>query len=417
MKKKLIISSIFCFILVFIFVYAKVESPKKQTKIQKQIQEQTQIIETDSKIVEHVVPESKSYQNTMMPVNCKTCHACDYPTKNDPCLAACPRKTLITVYHSPSEGPSVVNMNDVPGDYGAVTFSHKIHAQMSEFSIGCEGCHHYNTTGPVVKCITCHSATRKREDISTPDLEAAYHRQCLNCHRQWNRSTDCQECHVPKGEDFEKVKAEKIAKYQGYEHPPLKEPKKIIYKTKQEGGQFVTFYHNEHTNTYGISCKSCHKNDNCITCHDVKNAQYNGDVVKQKKTHKTFEQHHYPCFSCHKNDVCKKCHIDKPMEEFNHFAKTGFNLAPNHSKLKCTNCHTKLGDFKGLNKNCTSCHNNFSEGKFDHKKTGVQLNELHIDLSCSDCHKNRNFAVPPNCDDCHEGFKYPAKVPGIILKK
>jgi hypothetical protein len=411
MKKKLIISVLAIFAIVFIIVYAKV-GPKDKGKI---IQNNVQVKETETKIVEHIVPHDKQYEHSMMPVDCKSCHACDYPTKNDPCLAACPRTSLITVYHSPNEAPAVVHMNDVKGDYGEVTFSHKIHAEMSSFSIGCDGCHHYNTTGPVVKCKTCHSETRKREDLSTPDLEAAYHRQCLNCHRQWNRTTNCLECHV-ESKNFEKVKQEKISKYSSYTHPPLEEPKKILYKTKQKGGKFVTFYHNEHTNIYGISCKSCHKNDNCISCHDISNAEYKGDVTKQKKTHKSFEEHHNPCFSCHIKDVCAKCHADKPMDEFNHFAKTGFNLSKNHYKLSCNKCHAS-GSYKGLNKNCSNCHKEFADGKFDHKKAGVKLDDVHIDLSCGDCHKNNKFDITPKCDDCHDGFKFPQKVPGLIIKK
>lgn len=413
MKKKIIISSLLIFALVFIFVYAKVDPKNKKNE---HIKQTTAVVETESRIVEHIVDEDKQYQHSMMPVDCKTCHACDYPTKNDPCLAACPRTSLITVQHSPSEAPAIVHMNDVKGDYGEVTFSHKVHAEMSSFSIGCEGCHHYNTTGPVVKCKTCHSENRKREDISLPDLEASYHRQCLNCHRQWNRNTDCQECHVQKGKDIEKIKQEKIVKYSSYQHPPLKEPKKIVYKTKQKGGKYVTFYHNEHTQLFNISCKSCHKNDNCINCHDVKIKEIKDGETRKTMTHKTFQQHHDPCFSCHKTDKCAKCHSDNPMSEFNHLSKTGFNLAPNHLNIGCNSCH-KSGTYKGLSRNCSSCHSNFVEGKFDHKRAGVELDEIHIDLSCSDCHKNKNFSVAPICDDCHEGFKYPKNIPGKVVKK
>jgi hypothetical protein len=104
------------------------------------------------------------------------------------------------------------------------------------------------------------------------------------------------------------------------------------------------------------------------------------------------------------------------MDEFNHSVKTGFNTAKNHSKLSCNKCH--FGDsFKGLNKNCMSCHKEFTDGKFNHSKTGVKLDDIHKDLSCADCHKNYRFDAAPSCADCHDGFKFPINIPGIIIKK
>ena len=54
---------------------------------------------------------------------------------------------------------------------------------------GCENCHHYNTSGPILKCSSCHESSRKREDVSIPDLKGAYHRQCMDCHREWSHDT------------------------------------------------------------------------------------------------------------------------------------------------------------------------------------------------------------------------------------
>jgi len=44
------------------------------------------------------------------------------------------------------------------------------------------------------------------------------------------------------------------------------------------------------------------------------------------------------------------------------------------------------------------------------------LNEVHAENDCGDCHIDNNFAVEPSCDNCHEGFKFPAKVPGVRVK-
>ena len=103
--------------------------------------------------------------------------------------------------HDPAiTGPTVVEMGEKGGQYGPVHFAHKMHADMSEMSGGCYGCHHYNSTSmAILSCRECHPKARAREDISMPDLKGAYHRQCMDCHRQWNHSTDCNGCHQKPG--------------------------------------------------------------------------------------------------------------------------------------------------------------------------------------------------------------------------
>lgn len=414
MKHKFITVIFACAIILVAFAYAQNNKKDKSTKEPESIKIQT---ETSIKLIEPI-PENKKYEHKMMPLECKTCHDCDYPTKNQPCLKMCPRADLITVYHSANEGPVVVHMDEVKGDFGEVSFSHKIHAQMSEMAGGCETCHHYNTTGPVLKCRACHSDKRVRDDYRIPDLEAAYHRQCLNCHRQWTGSTDCQECHVKKGEDINKIRKDKIAKFQAKSHPKLIEPNKVVYETKYEQGKVVTFHHQEHTHLYNIACKTCHGNDNCINCHTAMNKELSKSNLTHKKTHKSFQEHHEPCLSCHDQNNCGKCHMNQAMGSFNHAQRTGFDLGKNHNKLKCEICHKTTGKFTGLDKNCTSCHQNFVLGKFKHQVTGLMLDDTHNEFECSSCHPNNNFSGKVVCSECHEGFIYPAKKPGkLVLKR
>jgi hypothetical protein len=422
MKKNKLISIFIVISLVLIILTTQIFpalQPSKEKKDDKSKQtEKKEIVQTQNGTTKIIVPEDKEYKShANLPIDCKTCHSCEYPTKNDPCLGACPRNTLVTVYHGPEEGPSVVHLKDINGQGGEVVFSHRIHSQMSEMSGGCQTCHHYNTTGPVLKCKTCHSVERKRDDISVPDLEAAYHRQCLNCHRQWNRSTNCEGCHVWEPLKAELVRTEKMKKYEKMSHPPLIEPKEIVYETTAPEGKFVTFFHNEHTNLYGLQCISCHKQDNCLNCHDI-NMKLNGGLQnKTHKTHKTFQEHHQPCFSCHSNDQCAKCHQGSSQQPFNHLQKTGFDLAPYHTGFACTRCHTQMGKFSGLNSNCTSCHKDFEVGKFNHSKVGITLDDNHNELDCSSCHLNNQFRKTPVCTDCHDDKSYPAQVPGKRVKR
>ena len=70
---------------------------------------------------------------------------------------------MITVHQTAEEGPDVIKIDKLVSKYQPVTFSHKVHAQMSEMSGGCANCHHYNISGPILPCSDCHSVERKRE--------------------------------------------------------------------------------------------------------------------------------------------------------------------------------------------------------------------------------------------------------------
>jgi hypothetical protein len=380
---------------------SQTEAPKAKTV--KKI-ELMKVAESNKK--DSTMPKDHSKQS----IDCKTCHYCEYPTITDPCLLKCPRTDMVSIHHSVDEGPEIVEMNMIKGDYGVVVFSHKLHAEMSEMSGGCQSCHHYNTTGPVLKCITCHEPNRIREDLTKPDLEAAYHRQCLSCHRQWSRETKCQACHINE-KSPDRLKA--IQRIKNSKHPQVHEPEKVVYETNSDKGKFVTFYHDQHVGTYNIACINCHKDENCMRCHDVniKKLRTNAMADQHIKVKKSFDEHHAVCSTCHEKNDCNKCHQPNEMKRFDHYTNTGFNLNPRHSRLSCNMCHKQQGVFKGLSKNCTSCHSNFVKGKFDHRRIGIEFDETHTDLECSDCHKG-SFDQKPNCTDCHDDKSFPANLPG-----
>ena len=412
MIRKIIYSAalLLCFFLLYsIYAEEKQDETIKKTETKK-------IIEKDgNKKVLDTKKMDMTKDHSQMEIDCKNCHYCEYPTKADPCLSPCPRNERISIYHSPDEGPTVVYMDEVKGDYGPVMFSHKLHAQMSVMSGGCETCHHYNTTGPVLKCKSCHQEERLREDVSVPDLEAAYHRQCITCHRQWSGSLDCNFCHVDEGEDLEKIRQQKLQKYTGMDHPELHEPVKVVYETDHEEAPIVTFFHHEHTHLFNQDCADCHHDENCIECHGVNITELRTEATEQRRKHphKSFEEHHQPCSDCHNIQNCSKCHHEQEMQPFNHFATTGFSLQNYHSGIECGVCH-KDDDFKGLSSDCSGCHD-FGSGEFDHKATGFELDMLHSTFDCSSCHKNMNFNVPPVCSDCHTDMTYPEFKPGKSL--
>ena len=301
--------------------------------------------------------------HALLNINCKSCHVCEVPTKDDPCLIECPREKYITVFQKPEQTPDVIIIDQLSNRYGPVYFAHKIHAQMSEMSGGCQGCHHFNTLGPILKCNSCHETVRRREDIRLPDLKGAYHRQCMDCHRQWSQSTGCNSCHTLKSKtnfaELENVQK----KYEGKDHPTVQQPTKIIYQTNSDKGKLVTFYHDDHTDKFGYNCISCHKQESCTKCHDVNKASE--EKIKPISISKTFAEQHERCISCHsKNEPCAKCHSDKELKPFDHERSSGWALKDYHAKLSCNSCHESKRPFSKMDNNCLSCHKDWNNTNF-----------------------------------------------------
>lgn len=348
-------------------------------------------------------------------LNCKTCHTCEVPTKDDPCLILCPREKITTVFQKAEETPELIVINELSERYGPVYFSHKLHAQMSDMSGGCQGCHHFNTTGPILKCNSCHEPNRRREDVRLPDLKGAYHRQCMDCHREWSNETGCNSCHELK-KNIKVDKKEVVKKYAGKKHPAVIEPTRIMYQTNSDKGKIVTFYHDDHSKKFGLSCTSCHKQESCTKCHDKRKGS--DQKIKPVSTKLTFEQQHKNCISCHsKNESCTNCHGDKVLEAFDHTKKTGWSLGKHHTNLACSKCHGVKLPYKKVDKKCVGCHGEWNKENFKHTVTGLQLDETHLELECGDCHADKNYGVKPTCDGCHEGYVYPKQKPGKLSGK
>ncbi len=348
-------------------------------------------------------------------IDCQTCHKCKYPTAKDPCLWPCARFELMSTYKFSDKYPDKVTIDRLEKIYEPVVFSHGIHADMSHVSGGCIQCHHYSSNNEIHACSNCHEKERLREDVSIPDLKGAYHQQCMDCHREWSHSTECTSCHALKNKEGEFTKAD--TSYT--KHEPLKTPKKMIYETDSEEGKLVTFFHDQHNKVFNFKCEDCHQNELCVKCHDVtKKVQ---DVNSEHKLvvlgERSMEESHSICSSCHKvEDKCAVCHNNNERKPFEHFASTGWALKGYHENLKCQTCHGNKKMFKKLDSKCSSCHEYWSSENFDHKVTGLILNEDHNELDCEDCHKESDFSKSPTCDDCHDEISFPSSRPGKMIK-
>lgn len=349
-------------------------------------------------------------------IQCKTCHTCEYPTVKEPCLIDCPRENLVTIRHSASAGPNVIQMDFFKERYGPVLFSHRLHAEMFDMAGGCGGCHHYNTTGPVLGCSECHSADDRKTDLGTPGLLAAYHRQCINCHREWSHDSGCQSCHALRSNVKEDAKAAILEMSTAKPHARVIEPLKLIYETDTEKGRLVTFYHRDHSRLFVQACSSCHRKQNCVDCHDASRSEAGKEVaVKPSADTRTEDEKHASCFGCHKNETCEFCHANEERGAFDHASRSGWALQKYHASLSCAHCHPK-GQFKRDDHACASCHPAWNSNNFKHRVVGLELDENHNSLDCEDCHAKKQFQNKPSCTNCHDDKMFPKDMPGRRVK-
>lgn len=174
---------------------------------------------------------------------CRACHVKAAPTRQEPALAPCPRARF-KVDRSAEPAPDALTLGRSTGPYAPVRFSHKEHARWADLSGGCALCHHYDESRPIQACGACHPAERARAELSLPDVRAARHRLCLDCHKAAAPEAGCASCHAAKTPPF----------------APAVVPEKTAEK----------FPHGEHVRSYGASCADCHGGWSCKDCHRPK---------------------------------------------------------------------------------------------------------------------------------------------------
>jgi hypothetical protein len=354
-------------------------------------------------------------------MDCRECHTCEAPRPGAPCLKTCPRSLAAqnSVKHSVAEAPDAMELASLEDQYEPVHFDHKLHASMSEMNLGCGTCHHFSPPGHIPPCQACHGAEANPSNLRQPSLKGAYHRQCLNCHKEWSHDTDCSVCHLPKAKSASArapgaktaaapgAAAHDPTDIMGIPHPRLTAPERRVYHTPYEAGATVTFYHNEHVELFGLRCVDCHRNESCSYCHDLK---------KPASLKKSMEQVHAICNDCHRDDKCAKCHDSVERPAFSH-ASTGWSVGRFHAKLECRACHPTGKRISKVGKSCNACHGGWNQSNFRHAVTGLQLDEVHIEADCADCHLERRYNDRPTCAGCHDDERdYKQTPPGKFIK-
>jgi hypothetical protein len=305
-------------------------------------------------------------------------------------------------------------MNKMTGQYGPVVFAHRAHAQMAEMSGGCYGCHHYNDTAlKILACQNCHAAERKRETINVPDLKGAYHRQCMDCHRQWSGTAECTGCHLQemKGKSASAILAGRVRK----DHPAVPAPEKKVYPTKEQDGSLVTFFHSDHAGRFGLQCVDCHRQEGCVRCHDKRPASPGKPVPARADM--DFETLHARCTACHAEEACASCHRKTESAAFDHGRAAGWPLKSYHARVACQRCHGATRKFTRVSSQCQSCHKPWNTETFRHEVTGFRLDAAHGMIECAECHAELNFSTTPSCTGCHDDKSWPQYKPGKVVSR
>ena len=333
--------------------------------------------------------------------SCQSCHPAAQVTADDAPAQAAPQPNgrVLATNHT-DRGPDVIQIDRMARFYSPVPFAHKIHADMSEMNGGCANCHHYNQQSDTpAACVECHPPAAGAGTLAQPGLKGAYHRQCLNCHRDWAHSNACEYCHTerlnPAAPEVMAVPAELVST----PHPRIAATPSFTYRTTHEPGPVVTFHHVDHAESFGLRCVDCHQNDTCGDCHDA-------DAKPMEVKHVT------SCCNCHEEKNCTFCHDQAERPAFDHAALAGWKLEAYHAEAACADCHGPAKAFRTPSTGSRSCHRHLKAGRFDHAVTGVPLIGSHAHFDCQRCHPDGNPAAAPTCGGCHPDISYPQHLPG-----
>ncbi|MFA7273813.1 MAG: hypothetical protein WC044_08085 [Crocinitomicaceae bacterium] len=262
-----------------------------------------------------------------------------------------------------------------------------------------------------VSCDKCHKSGDFKKALNFTN--------CMDCHDDYHKGelklasetvTDCKRCHS----------TEKSFTNSSFGFPDHEKTKFPL-----QGAHVATPCFSCHKKTTDNRWNFKFKSQKCIDCHD--------NIHKE-----TISAKYYP------EQNCQVCHSAESWKEikFDH-DKTNFKLEGKHITVNCRECHFEKNNsstnvtkqkFVGLDKQCTSCHQNFHGDQFNvngvteckkchtsdvewkirnfnHDNTNFPLAGGHEDVACAECHKPELMSNGKSivqykiknykCIDCH----------------
>ena len=173
----------------------------------------------------HTSFERKRQQGTSSCMNChmvpKSEISDDLPAEDKEKLAAVSleNRSAMTTTYSAEEIPETVVIKALVNNYDPVKLPHRkiVNTLFNKIKNNklanyfhhekgtiCQGCHHNSPpTNKPPNCASCHGKPFNEKDPFKPGLMAAYHRQCMECHKAMGIerpvSTNCTACHPQRG--------------------------------------------------------------------------------------------------------------------------------------------------------------------------------------------------------------------------
>lgn len=294
------------------------------------------------------------------------------------------------------ESPILKKEGELYGDlYGPVRFMHLKHAALVN---DCFECHHKRPVSKdaleTTRCSACHQQSFSEKAQGRIGLKAAYHQQCMECHKTRGKGpVGCNECHtkrVPDHRDLVKLQDKP---------DPITVTKECLRCHKKAGEDMLT---SAHWLWRGPSPYTL-------------GAEKRTDLGKASLTINNF------CIALPSNwPRCTSCHAGYGWKDAN------FDFS-DMTKMDCLVCHDTTGTYAKLppgagmpypqldlkaiamrvgkpsRKTCGDCH--FQGGGGDMVKHGDMNSTLYypdrncdvhmggMDFQCHECHKTRNHKI------------------------
>jgi hypothetical protein len=285
------------------------------------------------------------------------------------------------------ELPDECSLYHLADQYEPALFNHTNHV---EYAADCETCHHHSSeVEGAPPCRECHGETSG--DLRKPGLKGAYHRQCMNCHREMGAGPlDCVGCHAKATGGPVDPEARALAS--------VGEQILLGHLADEFGG--VQFKHRLHSEVTD-SCSDCHHHEKgyektppCRECHN--------------KPSELKQAYHEQCLNCHRTTSRQhQVKMENVQEQINQAKAAGHTDGVAHlegvlerlrerggSPLRCKDCHLPKKAPKKVELGHVA--KRFGPVEFDHA--------AHVDLDdfCTDCHhSNKNYGVFESCRHCH----------------
>jgi len=169
----------------------------------------------------HTSFEKKRQQSN---TSCQNCHSVPkseavddsaLDTARQSATASMKLREAKTMTYDMKDIPEIVKIDTLMNQYEPVKLPHRQIIQTMVTNISdnklanyyhheqgtvCQGCHHHSPAArQPPKCVSCHGKPFNAKDPFKPGLMAAYHRQCMECHKAMDIkkpvATDCMACH------------------------------------------------------------------------------------------------------------------------------------------------------------------------------------------------------------------------------